>query len=125
MTYYQPVFYHDDRTNIDYTNIPDELFSFQAFATEEDCKEWLENYDYDPKDFAIIAYHDNDIEDVCIINGEGNLANEAYFSEGLYDLIMGKITAEEFRATYGEEIDYDALNGIINVGNNTIITNAE
>lgn len=122
MTYYQPYLrgFYDKSVKLPY-----ELFSFQAFATREDCVEWLRNNGYGNCDYSIEEYHDDDIEDVCIINGGGNLANEAYFSEGLYDLIMGKITAEEFRATYGEEIDYDAPNGIINVGNNTIVTNAE
>lgn len=137
MTYYQPVYYHDDGTNIDYTNIPDRLASFQAFATKEDCEEWLRNYDYDPRDFAIITYQDDDIEDVTILDGDGNIVDaeddtpnwgeddDNYFSEGLYNLIMGKITAEEFRATYGDNVCYDALNGIINLGNNTIITNTD
>lgn len=47
-----------------------------------------------------------------------------YFSEDLHSLIMGKITAKKFREIWGS-VDYDAMNGIINVGENTIITNME
>ena len=46
-----------------------------------------------------------------------------YFSEDLCKLLKGEITAITFRNYWGNEIEYDALNGIINVGDNTIITN--
>lgn len=44
-----------------------------------------------------------------------------YFSQDLYDLIMGKVSAESFRKVWGEDVAYDAMNAIINVGENTII----
>ena len=66
-TYYQPEWYHDDGTNIDYGGIPDELFSFQAFSSREACKKWLKDNGYDAGDFVIHEYHDDDIEDVTII----------------------------------------------------------
>lgn len=72
-TYYQPVFYHDDGTNFEYGSIPDELMSFQAFASRVECEDWLESMGYDPKDFAVIEYHDDDIEDVTIIDGDGEV----------------------------------------------------
>lgn len=72
-TYYQPCRYSDDGTNIEYGNIPEELYSFQAFETEEDCKNWLENNGYNPSEYAIIAYHDDDIEGVTLINEYGDV----------------------------------------------------
>ena len=72
-TYYQPHEYYDDGTNIEWGDTPAELMSFQAFATREDCEEWLENMGYDPTDFAIIEYQDEDIEEVTIIDGYGDV----------------------------------------------------
>lgn len=76
LTYYQPERYYDDGTNIEWGDIPEELASFMAFPTREDCKAWLEDNDYDPDDFAIIEYHDDDIEDVTLIDADG------YFLDG-------------------------------------------
>ena len=69
--YYQPEWYHDDGTNIDYGGTPDELYSFQAFLTPDICKEWLRNHDYNPGDFVIHEYQDDDIEEVTIIDENG------------------------------------------------------
>lgn len=71
LTYYQPERYTDDGTNICWGDIPEELASFMAFPTREDCKAWLEDNGYDPGDFAIIEYHDGDIEDVVLIDADG------------------------------------------------------
>ena len=72
-TYYQPEWHFDDGTNIEYGGTPDELFSFQAFESREDCEEWLENNGYNPGDFVIHEYHDDDIEDVVIIDSYNNV----------------------------------------------------
>ncbi len=72
-TFYQPYAYTDDGTNIEYGSMPDELMSFQAFASIEDCEEWLDNNGYDHTDFAIIEYHDEEIEDVTIIDAYGDI----------------------------------------------------
>lgn len=72
-TYYQPEWYADDGTNIEYGDIPEELNSFEAFADEETCRDWLSEHDYDPDDFAIIEYHDDDIEGVTIIDEFGDI----------------------------------------------------
>ena len=72
-TYYQPEAYYDDGTNIDYGPIPPELYSFQAFPTREECEAWLENNGYEPGDFTIHEYSDDDIEDVVIIDADGNV----------------------------------------------------
>lgn len=76
ITYYQPCAYFDDGTNIDYGNIPEELASFMVFRTREDCEEWLENNGYNPGDFAIIEYHDDDIEEPTFIDADG------YYEDG-------------------------------------------
>ena len=76
LTYYQPEWYHDDGTNIEYGGTPDELASFMVFQTREICEEWLENNDYDPGDFAIIEYHDDEIEDPTFIDADG------YYEDG-------------------------------------------
>lgn len=71
--YYQPVYYFDDGSNIGYGSFPDELSSFEAFATEEDCKEWLKSNGYNPYDFVIFEYKNDDIEDVTIIDADGEI----------------------------------------------------
>lgn len=48
-----------------------------------------------------------------------------YFSKDLYDLIMGKISASDFRKAWGENVTHDKWDATIAVGNNTIITNQE
>ena len=129
-TYYQPYEYYDDGTNIEWGDIPEELMSFQAFATREDCEEWLENMGYDSRDFNIREYHDEDIEGVTIIDADGEIVEvndetaDRYFSEDLYAVLDDKMTPREFRRLWGE-LEYDAMNGIINVGRNTIITNMD
>ena len=65
--YYQPEFYHDDGTNIEYGGIPEGLLSFQVFSSVEKCRGWLKEHGYDPGDFAIIKYSNDDIEDYEII----------------------------------------------------------
>lgn len=71
--YFQPEWYHDDDTNIEYGGMPDELFSFQAFQTEEECRQWLINHDYNPGDFCIHEYCNDDIEDVTLIDANGDI----------------------------------------------------
>ena len=76
MTYYQPIKYEDDGTNVNWWDIPDELFSFQAFESAIECKLWLKNMGYDPDDYVVFEYHDEDIEDVTIIDEYGELIYE-------------------------------------------------
>ena len=71
--YFQPERYSDDGTNIDYQGLPEELFSFQAFRSEDECREWLENNGYNPGDFCIHEYCNDDIEEVSIIDADGNV----------------------------------------------------
>lgn len=72
-TYYQPEFYSDDSTNIEYGGLPEGLFSFQAFPSREECEEWLRENDYNAADFVIHEYQDDDIEDVTLIDRNGDV----------------------------------------------------
>lgn len=67
-TYYQPEHYMDDGTNIEYGGTPEGLYSFQAFRTREDCEEWLRNNGYEPGEFVISEYQDDDIEDIILLD---------------------------------------------------------
>lgn len=70
-TYYQPLIdYGDNRTSN--WQLPEGLFSFQAFASIEDCEDWLDNHGY-ADEYMLQEYHDEDIEGVTIIDGEGNV----------------------------------------------------
>ena len=73
IVYYQPISYSDDGTNINLGDTPEELFSFQAFISREDCERWLENHGYNPGDFSIVEYHDDDIEEVTLLDGNGEV----------------------------------------------------
>ena len=73
--YYQPEQYSDDGTNIEYGGLPVGLHSFQAFRSEADCREWLEDNDYNPGDFIIRKYQDDDIEDVTILDYRGEIVD--------------------------------------------------
>ena len=92
-TYYQPEWYHDDGTSIDYGGTPDELFSFQAFRTEEECRDWLINHGYNPGDFVIHEYCDDEIEDVTLIDANGNVIPkiEALSDEEIEDLLTDQV----------------------------------
>lgn len=91
--YFQPEWYHDDDTNIDYGGIPDELFSFQAFRTEEECREWLINHDYNPDEFVIHEYCNDDIEGVTIIDKYGDIIPkiEDMSDEEIEDLLTDEV----------------------------------
>lgn len=100
-TYYQPAAYMDDGTNIEYGNIPEKLYSFQAFASVEECKEWLKDNGYDPKDYSIIEYHDDDIEDVTIIDWHGDaveINEERPTAKPLYVLMFLAANRKPFAA---------------------------
>lgn len=62
--YYQP-------QRRDFT-IPQELYSWQVFLSKEDAKKWLIGFGYNPADFDIMEYEDNEIEDNVIIDAYGN-----------------------------------------------------
>lgn len=92
-TYYQPEYYSDDSTNIEYGGLPEGLFSFQAFPTREECEEWLMENGYNAADFVIHEYHDDDIEDVSLIdrNGDELVMIEDLEEDGLVNLIGDQV----------------------------------
>lgn len=70
------------------------LFSFCAFASEEDCRNWLELMGFNPDDFNINEYKDDDIEGVTILSGDGSGAIPAiddYPDDELFDGMMDNI----------------------------------
>ena len=91
-TYYQPERYYDYGTSIGW-ELPAELFSFQAFLSREECREWLINHDYNPDDFTIHEYSDDDIEDVTIIDEYGEVIPkiEDLSDEEIEDLITDEV----------------------------------
>lgn len=72
MTYYQPIAYFDDGANIQYGDVPEEMWYFEVFKTREDAYNWLIHYDYDPDDWVIKEYHDDDIEEPTFIDEYGD-----------------------------------------------------
>lgn len=70
--YYQPVLYKDDGTNIEYGDIPKELYSFQVFKSREVAMDWLWQHDYDADEWAIVEYSGDDIEEPQFIDEYGD-----------------------------------------------------
>ena len=97
-TYYQPQAYYDDGTNIDYGPIPEELFSFQAFPTIEECEEWLKDNGYEPGDFCIHEYQDDDIEEVTLIDRNGDVIPRI---EELDDDELANLITDDVQLTAG------------------------
>lgn len=75
-TYYQPYIYYDDGTNIGWIFPEDLLYSFHAFTTVEDCEEFMERNGYSIDEINILQYHDDDIEDVVLIDAFGHTLNK-------------------------------------------------
>ena len=119
-TYYQPQAYYDNGTDVDYGPLPEELFSFQAFPTREDCEEWLRIHNYNPGEFAIIEYHDEDIEEVTLIDHNGDiipkiedfsydevedmLTDEVLFAAGSIDNLKEERQDDETKDQYMERV---------------------
>ena len=76
-TYYQPI----DRNG----NLPPELASFMAFDTREHCISWMEDNLYPEDEYPIHEFHDDDIEDVTLIDEIGNYI-DGTGSVGCYNL---------------------------------------
>ena len=71
-TYYQPIKHivYDNDEEID--ELPDGLFSFQAFLSPEETDAWLLEHGYEPMEYDIHQYYDDQIEDVVLIDAHGN-----------------------------------------------------
>ena len=93
-TYYQPIHCYYAGTDDEYEDVPEGLWDFQAFATKEDADLWLTAHAYNPLDFDIHEYHDDDIEDVVIINGEGNVIGDT--SERIYGRLCDFLSRYEY-----------------------------
>lgn len=71
--YYQPYIYQCDGAGIDWVFPDDLLSSFEAFASVEDCEEFMENNGYSLCEINIVQYHNDDIEGVTILDADGNV----------------------------------------------------
>lgn len=94
--YYQPCGYSDDGTVIEYLGIPDGLFSFQAFRSEGECREWLKKNGYNPNEFVIVKYSNDDIEDMILIDADGNAIPkiEEFSDDEIENLITDEVLFE-------------------------------
>lgn len=95
-TYYQPEWYKDDGTNIEYGGLPDELYSWQVFKTHEDAYNWLIQHDYEPENFNIAEYHDGDIEGLTFIDEYGDEYEKIvdFELDDLFDLIVDRVVLD-------------------------------
>lgn len=72
-TYYQPLIYTDDGANIEWKFPEDLLHSFDAFASKEDCEEFMDRNGYSVCEINVVQYHNDDIEGVTILDVKGNI----------------------------------------------------
>lgn len=128
--YFQPDRYFDDGTNVDYLGMPEEQFSFQAFRTEEECRQWLINHDYNPGDFCIHEYCNDDIEDVTIIDADGDiimkiedvptdgivnmLGDEVLLNAGSIDNLHATRQSDETEEQFKDRVYGEAHNEVMN-----------
>lgn len=128
-TYYQPDRYIDDGTNVEYLGMPEGLFSFQAFLSEEACREWLKNNGYEPEEFIIHEYKDDDIEHVTIIDEYGDfipkiedlsddeisdlLATEVLYCAGSIDNLLHVRQSDETEDEFNDRLYGDALDEVL------------
>lgn len=99
-TYYQPIHYYHAGTDEEYADVPEGLWDFQAFSTKEDADLWLTEHAYNPLDFDIHEYHDDDIEGVVIIDGDGNIVGDT--AERIYGRLC------DYLCRYESDYPYDA-----------------
>ena len=74
--------------------MPEELWSFQAFRTEQECRDWLFQHDYDADEWEIHEYCNDDIEGVTLIDEYGDEIGkiEDLSDEELLDYITDEVT---------------------------------
>ena len=66
-TYYRPILYTDDGTNIGWGGSPEELGENEYFESKKECREWLKEYGYNPDDYVIEEYDEDDFDEDDII----------------------------------------------------------
>ena len=65
--YYRPSYYFDDDTNIGWGGAPEELAENEVFESKEDCREWLVDNGYDPRDYAIEEVDADDFDEEIVV----------------------------------------------------------
>lgn len=108
--YYQPEY----KVPVNDETLPDGLFSFQAFRTYDEAVIWLRNYGYNPDDFNIQEYTDNDIEEVTLLDENGDVIpriedfDEYYLADEIIDEVLEAYGPEDLlvrRPEDGEDRD--------------------
>lgn len=107
-TYYQPYIYCDDGTNIEWVFPEDLLYSFQAFATKEDCEEFMDRNGYSICEINVVQYHDDDIEDVTILDANGDVI-EVNGETYVYDVGVLDKNGDEIDEIYITAEDEDEM----------------
>jgi len=110
--YYQPEY----KVPVAGETLPDGLFSFHAFRSYDEAVIWLRNHDYNPDDFDIKEYHDNDIEDVVLLDENGYVIDRIEDMDEYYvaDEVVERVTQryggelslqEQYRRKEGESVN--------------------
>lgn len=69
MTYYQPLVFVNDCWEFP----EDLLYSFQVFASVDECKKFMMNNGYSFDEINVVQYNGNDIEEPTFIDCDGNV----------------------------------------------------
>ena len=73
--------------------MPYGLHSFVAFRTREDCEKWLVAHNYTPSKWDILEYANDNIEDVTLLDAEGNrvMRIEEVPDDGIANMLADKV----------------------------------
>ena len=63
---YQPLIYTDDGTNIDW-RLPAGMSSSNAFASQQECIDWMTEQGYAEDEYIVKEYDSTDIEDYTLM----------------------------------------------------------
>ena len=74
-TYYQPLIYVDYGIMSSYLFPHNLLFENNAFKDKQDLVTFMKNSGYDEDEYMIEEFHDNDIENVILIDACGHTLN--------------------------------------------------
>ena len=75
-TYYQPFIYVNDGVMSSYLFPRNLLFENNAFTDKQDLVTFMKNSGYDEDEYMIEEFHDNDIENVILIDACGHTLNK-------------------------------------------------
>lgn len=119
----------NDENGIQTGNVPEQLQSLRAFLSASDCIEWLKLNGYNPDDFIIQRYKDNDIKNVVLLDAKGRILPriEDISDDEIEDMITDQVllfagSIDNLHATQQSyETDEEFLDRVYTVANDEVM----